>query len=340
MADRPAARVVSASFADDAHLETAVSAALLRQVARAEVAPTIRLNRTGPILAFGKLDRLRPGYRRAVALAREGGFVPVERIAGGRAAVFHEGTISLSHAIRAAGGSGSYPGTKGRFAAMAATIAAATAAVGADARVGEVPGEYCPGEFSVNARGATKLAGIGQRVIVGGAHVGAVIVVRGAGRINEVLAPIYEALELDWDPAATGSLAAELGEDDSTVPLTDPDPLIEATIEALQSGAGEGLRTQRRASRRVDPELAEGAKGDYGRGRRELRSSKVDRGRLSPRRDGGSSPYPRTTSMSAWPFAPVATLRLHDESIGSSPPMPGIGTSISPAGPVAGAELI
>jgi lipoate-protein ligase A len=234
MADRPAARVVSASFADDAHLETAVSAALLRQVARAEVAPTIRLNRTGPILAFGKLDRLRPGYRRAVALAREGGFVPVERIAGGRAAVFHEGTISLSHAIRAAGRSGSYSGTRGRFAAMAATIAAATAAVGADARVGEVPGEYCPGEFSVNARGATKLAGIGQRVIVGGAHVGAVIVVRGAGRINEVLAPIYEALELDWDPAATGSLAAELGEDDSTVPLTDPDPLIEATIEALK----------------------------------------------------------------------------------------------------------
>ena len=234
MADRPAARVVSTSFADDAHLETAVSAALLRQVARAEVAPTISLNRTGPILAFGKLDRLRPGYRRAVALAREGGFVPVERIAGGRAAVFHEGTISLSHAIRAAGGSGSYPGTRGRFAAMAATIAAATAAVGAHARVGEVPGEYCPGEYSVNAGGRTKLAGIGQRVIVGGAHVGAVIVVRGAGRINEVLAPIYEALELDWDPAATGSLAAELGEDDSTIPRTDPDPLIEATIEALK----------------------------------------------------------------------------------------------------------
>ena len=70
--------------------------------------------------------------------------------------------------------------------------------LGVDARVGEVAGEYCPGEFSVNARGAAKLAGIGQRVVVGGAHVGGVIVVRGAGRIREVLTPIYEALEIDW----------------------------------------------------------------------------------------------------------------------------------------------
>jgi len=219
-AQRPAADVVSASFADDACLETAVSATLMRQVARAELPPAIRINRTGPILAFGKLDRLRPGYRRAVAIAREAGYTPIERIAGGRAAVFHEGTISLSHAVRAAGGSGSYAGTRERFAAMAATIAAAGSALGAAAAVGEVEGEYCPGEFSVNARGAVKLAGIGQRVIVAGAHVGAVVVIRGAARINEVLLPVY---------------ARELGEDDAPRPLDGPDPLIAATIAALRA---------------------------------------------------------------------------------------------------------
>ena len=221
----PPTRIVTNSFPGDAYLETAASAALLRQVARGEIAPTIRLNRTGPILAFGKLDRLRPGYRRAVEIAREAGYAPVERIAGGRAAVFHEGTISLSHAIRAAGGSGSYSGTRERFGGMAATIAAAASTVGVDARVGEVPGEYCPGEFSVNARGAAKLAGVGQRVIVGGAHVGAVIVVRGAARINAVLEPVYEALRARLGPDCDGQHRHGAGEERRpTHPLSNPTP--------------------------------------------------------------------------------------------------------------------
>jgi len=230
-----AGQITTASFAADPYLETAVSAALLRQVARGELPSTVRLNRTGPILAFGKLDRLKPGYRRAVELAREAGYAPVERIAGGRAAVFHSGTISLSVASRPTGPGGAYGGTCERFASLAELIAAALAAAGVEARVGEVEGEYCPGEFSVNARGAAKLAGIGQRVIAGGAHVGAVIVVRGATAINAALTPIYEALELEFDQAATGSVAAELGEDDEPRPAGDPDPLIDALAARLRA---------------------------------------------------------------------------------------------------------
>ena len=49
--------------------------------------------------------------------------------------------------------------------------------LGVDARVGEVPREYCPGDYCVNARGQTKLAGIGQRLIKGAWHIGGVIVV-------------------------------------------------------------------------------------------------------------------------------------------------------------------
>ncbi len=229
-------RITTASFTGDAYLETAVSAALLRRVARGELPATARLNRTGPILAFGKLDRLRPGYRRAVEIAEAAGYAPVERIAGGRAAVFHPGTISLSVASRVDGPGGAYRGTRERFATLADLIAEALAGVGVDARVGAVAGEYCPGEFSVNARGAVKLAGIGQRVVAGGAHVGAVVVVRGADRINDVLDPVYEALELESDPAATGSVARELGADDEPLPADRPDPLIDAVADRLRAG--------------------------------------------------------------------------------------------------------
>jgi hypothetical protein len=78
-----------------------------------------------------------------------------------------------------------------------------------DARVGEVPGEYCPGRYSVNARGVVKLAGIGQRIVAGGSHTGVVLVVTGEQRINDVLRPVYAALELAWDPQVSGSVASE-----------------------------------------------------------------------------------------------------------------------------------
>jgi lipoate-protein ligase A len=118
---------------------------------------------------------------------------------------------------------------------MAETMVAALSELSIDARIGEVSGEYCPGEFSVNARGESKLAGIGQRVFTGGAHVGGVVVVRGAGRIRTVLEPIYEALELDWRPATTGSIALEIGDDDETIPSDRTDPLIERTMAALRT---------------------------------------------------------------------------------------------------------
>ena len=62
----------------------------------------------------------------------------------------------------------------------------------------------------MNARGRTKLAGIGQRLIAGGAHAGGVIVVTGSELLRGALEPVYEALELDWDPATAGSVADEV----------------------------------------------------------------------------------------------------------------------------------
>ncbi len=159
------------------------------------------------MVAFGKLDVVGPGYRDAVRAARAGGYEAIERLAGGRAAVFHEGTLSFSHAIP---DPDPRPGVRPRFDAIAHRVAPALRSLGVDARVGEVPGEYCPGSHSVSAGGRNELMGVGQRLISGGAHVGGVLVVEGAERVNEILVPVYEAMGLDWRPEATGAVADEL----------------------------------------------------------------------------------------------------------------------------------
>lgn len=181
------------------------------RVAAGGLPPTLRLHRPGSELAFSRQDVVSPGYREAARAAREAGFEPVQRLAGGRAAVFHDGTLALARAVPDRNPAAR---THARFEELAGILAQAISRLGVDARVGEVPGEYCPGEWSVNARGRTKLVGIGQRIVKGGAHLGAVVVVRGGARIRDVLVPVYEALGLEWDPETAGSVEDEVGPTD------------------------------------------------------------------------------------------------------------------------------
>ena len=198
--------LITASFPDDPALDTALSRALMLRVAAGELPETLRIARPGPIVAFGKRDALAAGYPDAVRAARDGGYEAIERLAGGRAAVFHEDTIALAHAVVD-------PDPRRRvterFEATAAVLAAALGRLGVEARVGEVPGEYCPGAHSVNAGGERKLVGVGQRLVAGGAHIGGVVVVDGADRVRDILLPVYAALGLDWRPEVTGSVAQE-----------------------------------------------------------------------------------------------------------------------------------
>jgi octanoyl-[GcvH]:protein N-octanoyltransferase len=202
-----ALRLVRDSFPDPEELDTAVSHATLRLVAEGRLPATLRVHRPGAVVAFGPRDRVAPGFPQAVAAARSHGFGVVERLAGGRAAVFHQGTIAFSWAIpdpRAR------EGIRSRFEVLAGIVVDALRGLGVDARVGELPGEYCPGEHSVNAGGRTKVMGVGQRIIDGAAHVGGVIVVTGADRVRDVLIPVYRALDLSWEPATVGSLEEEV----------------------------------------------------------------------------------------------------------------------------------
>jgi octanoyl-[GcvH]:protein N-octanoyltransferase len=200
-------RLIRTSFPDDPALDTAVSRALMERVGAGELPETLRLARPGPMVAFAKQDAVADAYPAAVAAARAAGFEAILRLAGGRAAVFHEGTLALAHAVP---DPDPRPGIHGRFEATAALLVRALARLGVDARVGEVAGEYCPGGYSVNARGERKLAGIGQRLISGASHMGGVIVAERAERVRDALVPVYAALGLDWDPTTAGSVADEV----------------------------------------------------------------------------------------------------------------------------------
>jgi lipoate-protein ligase A len=207
MSARRTVRLVRDGYPEPETLDTAVSHALLRRVSDGAEPETIRLHRPGAVVAFGPVDRHAPGFADAVAAARSRGFGCVLRLAGGRAAVFHEETIAFSWVIP---DPSPRTGIRPRFEELAAIVAAAFDDLGVDARVGEVPGEYCPGAFSVNARGRTKLMGVGQRLVLRAAHVGGVIVVAGSDRVRDVLVPVYRALDLDWDPSTVGALRDEV----------------------------------------------------------------------------------------------------------------------------------
>ncbi len=195
----------------------------MHRVAAGELPETVRIGRPGRVVAFGKRDTASAGYTSALAAARSAGYDAVERLAGGRAAAYTEGTLSFSHAQREAD---PRRATEARFRETAELLREALAGLGVDARIGEVAGEYCPGEYSVNARGEVKLAGIGQRLIADGAHVGGVLVADGAAEVRRVLVPVYEALGLDWDPDTTGSVTEE-------APGTGIDAVEAAIVAAL-----------------------------------------------------------------------------------------------------------
>src|SRR4051794_41593255 len=80
--------LVGGAVADDPPLDLAVSHALLRRVAARGLPATLRVYRPGPTVAFGRLDALGEGFGAAVAAAREHGFVPALRIAGGTPAAY------------------------------------------------------------------------------------------------------------------------------------------------------------------------------------------------------------------------------------------------------------
>ena len=181
---------------------------LLGRARAGEQGPLLRLYRPRPTLAFGQRDANLPGFAAAQGAAARHGFEPLVRKAGGRAAAYHPGCLVVDHIEPQ---HDAMMGTKTRFGYFGQLLAGALRDVGVDAGVGEIPGEYCPGEFTVHGNvaggGQLKLVGTAQRVVSGAWLFSSVIVVQDSAPLRAVLTDCYAALGLDWDPATAGAAA-------------------------------------------------------------------------------------------------------------------------------------
>jgi lipoate-protein ligase A len=187
----------------DPLLDSALGPALLARVAEGGGPELLRLYRPRPTLAFSGRDCASPGIAAAAAAARAAGFVPIRRGPGGRAAAYHRGALCLDHL-------GSDPDgiatIRSRFAGYGELLVGGLRDLGVDAELGPVPGEYCPGEFSINDGNGHKLVGTAQRLVRGAWLFGTVILVADPEPVREVLIEVYDALRLDWDPATVGAV--------------------------------------------------------------------------------------------------------------------------------------
>ena len=218
--------LVTDSYPGIPGLDTTLARALLQSVSAGGIGETFRIYSPGRVMAFGKRDTVTPGFPEAASAARSQGYLPLVRLAGGRAAVFHEGTLAFGWTMPI---EDPRSGIQDRFSALSGLMVRAFDRLGVPTAIGEIPGEYCPGRFSVHHSGRRKVMGVGQRLAQNAAHVGGVIVVTGADTINEVLLPVYTALNVHFEPAATGALS-------DLIPEVTVAAVVAAIVAELQLG--------------------------------------------------------------------------------------------------------
>jgi lipoate-protein ligase A len=127
-------------------------------------------------------------------------------VSGGHAVVLGPGSFCVGFAEPAA----TFEGTQARYERLTDALIGAFAAVGVDARRGELVGEWCPGAWSISADGV-KLAGLAQRAIKGAAWAEAVVELAPDDATREVLGEVYAELGLELDPATIGSVSELAG---------------------------------------------------------------------------------------------------------------------------------
>jgi lipoate-protein ligase A len=222
----------------DEAMELAVAHALVRRASTGEVSEALRIYRpSAPVVVFGRRDTRLPGFRAAVREARAAGFEPLVRAVGGRPVAYTPQALVIDHVKHEPLAP---EGLESRFQYFGDLYAGILRDSGIDARVGAVPGEYCPGAHSVNARGVVKLVGTGQRVVRNGWLFSALVILGDDDRLRPLLTDIYRHLDLPFDGASVGSLSSELPGVDADAfeqritaayGVQDPAPLDEATLE-------------------------------------------------------------------------------------------------------------
>ncbi len=183
--------------------------------------PGLRVWRPHRQLTFGRRDAREAGYQSAREIAAEHGFPPVERQVGGRAVAYSGMTVSFGLTKPVAD---FRRGIEERYDETTMAVQRALWRLGVPVQRGEPPNAFCPGNHALQWRG--KLAGFAQRVQQGAAVVGGIVIVRDHQEIADVLAPVYEALDVPFDPATVGSVERGGGTDD-------PDTVRDSIEEVL-----------------------------------------------------------------------------------------------------------
>lgn len=191
---------------------------LVRSVGRGEEPAILRMYRPARNVAFGRRDQLTPEFAAASSAVQNLGFEPLVRPVGGHAAAYHEGCLVIDHFQPDAD---SKVGNLDRFSYFGEIFVEALESLGIPAGIGELPGEYCPGEYSVfgikDDGARIKLVGTAQRVVAGAWWFSSGIVVENSEPIVEVTRAAYDALGLPLDVATIGAVTdinAEVTVDD------------------------------------------------------------------------------------------------------------------------------
>lgn len=188
--------------------DLAYSTTLLRAVQHGVLTgPVVRVYRPRPTVSFGQQDVRVAGYDAARDRSVQHGFTPTVRRVGGRAAAYHPGSLVIDHLQPEAD---AMFGFRNRFTSFGELFTATLQALGVDAAVGEIPGEYCAGEYSVHAvlgdGHRIKLAGTAQRVVKGAWLFSTSLVVEDGAAVRSVLTDVYSALGIDFVPETAGAV--------------------------------------------------------------------------------------------------------------------------------------
>ncbi|KAB1187272.1 MULTISPECIES: lipoate--protein ligase family protein [Haloferax] len=208
----------------DRKADRAVTAAMLSETGETGE-PAFRAWTPHRQIAFGRRDTRASRYDDAVAAAESSGFPALERSVGGRAVAYTGTTVAFAHAIPL---DDARAGLDERYEAGATAVIRALRTLGVPARRGEPPNSYCPGDHSVQAGG--KLCGIAQRVRKSSALVSGVVIVTDRDEIADVLVPIYEAIDVPFDPESVGSV-------DTAGGPGDPDAVCQALEDVFVGDA-------------------------------------------------------------------------------------------------------
>lgn len=194
-------RIVRGSLSDAARDREATGR--LADLVEATGEPALRVWTPPQQVAFGRRDAAADGYDRARQAARERGYAPYERGAGGRAVAYTGETVAFASVAPA---DDDRDGIRSRYQEATDRLQRAFGDLDATVRRGEPDGAFCPGDHSLQHGG--KIAGLAQRVrreraLVGGC----VVAVEGdEADLAAVLEPVYDALDVRFDPDSIGSV--------------------------------------------------------------------------------------------------------------------------------------